>query len=85
VASGATIGEVSFGAAATIDGADAGEALALAQRDEARVEAATTRIGEARDALEEVFEELRAVRDDLEALTDASDRTAAALLAPARA
>jgi hypothetical protein len=85
VASGARIGEASFGGAASIDGADAREASALAEHDKARLEAATAGFDRARRALEEVFEELRTVRDDLEQMTDLRDQTAAALLGAARA
>lgn len=85
IASGAKIGEASFGAAASIDRADSQEAKDLAERDEARVEAATASIDAARRALEAVFDELRAVRDDVEMLTELHDRAAAELLAPARA
>jgi hypothetical protein len=84
-ASGAKIGEASFGAAASIDRAASQESKDLAQRDEARIDAATASLDAARRALEQVFEELRSVRDDVDALTELRDRTADALLAPARA
>ena len=74
VEGGAGLGESSFGSAAAIDSADAEEAEARGEREQSRVEVATARIAEARNALEDVFSELNMVLDDVDGLMELDDR-----------
>lgn len=66
--SSANAAAAGFTASADLHLAEADEARAMAQYEESMIEVAAARIASARDMLAEIFEDLEAVRDEVEAM-----------------